>query len=157
VRDHDAPATLRWFDASRSRAALAATVIVLGAWVRLTDRAAAPTGGVLRPTPTPRARSGKAWHEMIHRYVAGTLFSIIAVTVAWAVLRRRTGPTVGPVACCSPWSVCRRFVGRADRTLLPKHDRDRHLFGAATSSLWWVVYTPNAYTPRANGDCVPLR
>jgi len=70
---------------------LAAIVVVLGAWVRLTNAGLGCPDwpgcyGHVYPTAAPAA--GKAWHEMIHRYVAGTLVFVIVVLLAWAVARR---------------------------------------------------------------------
>src|SRR5450755_2567889 len=73
-------------------ALLAAAVVVLGAWVRLTDAGlGCPDwpGCYGHVYPQSQHGFGKAWHEMIHRYFAGSLALVIAVLVAWAVWNRK--------------------------------------------------------------------
>ena len=88
-------------------AGLAFVVAVLGAWVRLTGAGlGCPDwpgcyGRILvGPDGTPLAAAiegGKAWREMVHRYVAGGLgIAILALALA-AVRNRRRGES-GPVA-----------------------------------------------------------
>lgn len=72
---------------------LCASVIVLGAWVRLTDAglgcpdwptcygALAPTSAALDPE--------KAWHEMIHRYAAAALGLVVVALAAIAIAKRK--------------------------------------------------------------------
>jgi len=80
-------------------AALAATVIVLGAWVRLTDAGLGcpdwpgcyghiypNAGATVGASSAPFA---KALHEMVHRYFATSLGLIITVLLAWSVVFRR--------------------------------------------------------------------
>jgi cytochrome c oxidase assembly protein subunit 15 len=70
-------------------AVLAGFVVVLGAWVRLTDAGlGCPDwpGCYGHIYPEAAQQAGRAWHEMIHRYVAGTLIAIIA-TLAGVGLR----------------------------------------------------------------------
>jgi cytochrome c oxidase assembly protein subunit 15 len=77
-------------------AVLAAVVVVLGAWVRLT---AAGLGcpdwpgcyGHVYPGQDLGAGAAfaKALHEMIHRYFASTLGLIIVTLAAWSVIQRR--------------------------------------------------------------------
>lgn len=90
-------------------------VVVLGAYVRLTDAGlgcpdwpgcyghVSPVGAEESPASQARfpgrpLESGKAWHEMIHRYAAGTLGCDILVIAALAIVgrtrRSRPGPTV---------------------------------------------------------------
>ncbi|MGH8290506.1 MAG: COX15/CtaA family protein [Steroidobacteraceae bacterium] len=81
-------------------------VIVLGAYVRLTDAGLgcpdwpgcyghiSPVGAEDSPTsqaefPGRPLRAGKAWHEMIHRYAAGTLGCVIIVIAALAIAARK--------------------------------------------------------------------
>jgi heme a synthase len=81
-------------------------VIVLGAYVRLTGAGLgcpdwpgcyghmSPVGAKDSPAsqaqfPGRPLQEGKAWHEMIHRYAAGTLACIITVIAALAVAARR--------------------------------------------------------------------
>src|SRR5215469_2708434 len=80
-------------------------VIVLGAYVRLTDAGlgcpdwpgcyghVSPVGAEASPASQARfpgrpLESGKAWHEMIHRYAAGTLGCVIIVIAALAITAR---------------------------------------------------------------------
>ncbi len=86
-------------------------VIVLGAYVRLTDAGlgcpdwpgcyghVSPVGAEQSPAsqaqfPGRPLEAGKAWHEMVHRYAAGTLGCIIIVIAALAITAgtRRTQP-----------------------------------------------------------------
>ena len=77
-------------------------VVVLGAYVRLTDAGlgcpdwpgcyghVSPVGAAQSPAsqaqfPGRPLQSGKAWHEMIHRYAAGTLGCVIIVIAALAI------------------------------------------------------------------------
>ena len=81
-------------------------VVVLGAYVRLTDAGlgcpdwpgcyghVSPVGAEESAAsreqfPGRPLQEGKAWHEMIHRYAAGTLASVITVIAALAVAARR--------------------------------------------------------------------
>jgi len=84
-------------------------VVVLGAYVRLTDAGlgcpdwpgcyghVSPLGAEDSPGsqtqfPGRPLQAGKAWHEMIHRYAAGTLACVITAIAALAVAGR--GPKV---------------------------------------------------------------
>ncbi|MFK8029242.1 MAG: heme A synthase [Gammaproteobacteria bacterium] len=89
---------------------LALTVIVAGAWVRLTDAGlGCPDwpgcyGNLLVPElnediqkaneayPERPVETGKAWREMIHRYMASTLGLFILVLAATAIARKRHDP-----------------------------------------------------------------
>ena len=82
---------------SIAAASLALVVVVLGAYVRLSDAGLGCPDWPLcygRPLPADIADAGahaKAWKEMAHRYVAGTLgLLIVALAVAaWRVRRSR--------------------------------------------------------------------
>lgn len=88
-------------------AGLAFTVAVLGAWVRLTGAGlGCPDwpgcyGRILvgpdNTTFAASAGGGKAWREMVHRYVAGGLGIAILVLAVAAIRNRRRGEG-GPVA-----------------------------------------------------------
>jgi cytochrome c oxidase assembly protein subunit 15 len=86
-------------------------VVVLGAYVRLTDAGLgcpdwpgcyghmSPVGAEDSPAsqaqfPDRPLQAGKAWHEMIHRYAAGTLGCVIIVIAALAITARKP-KTVG--------------------------------------------------------------
>jgi cytochrome c oxidase assembly protein subunit 15 len=74
-------------------ALLAAAVVVLGAWVRLTDAGlGCPDwpGCYGHIYPQTSHEFGKALHEMIHRYFATTLGIIIISLLVWAVWNRKT-------------------------------------------------------------------
>lgn len=80
-------------------------VVVLGAYVRLTDAGlgcpdwpgcyghVSPVGAEDSPAsqaqfPGRPLEAGKAWHEMIHRYAAGTLGCVIIAIAALAIAAR---------------------------------------------------------------------
>ena len=89
---------------------LCLVVIVLGAWVRLTDAglgcpdwpgcyghvtpagAEKVEGKIESYSPGWEYDSGKAWREMIHRYAATTLGFIIVLITAMAIAYRREKP-----------------------------------------------------------------
>ncbi len=92
--------------AARTGAALALIVVVVGAWVRLTDAGlGCPDwpgcyGQLLVPSDAQAVEQagrnferplepGKAWREMIHRYIASTLGLICLAVGALAWLNRR--------------------------------------------------------------------
>src|ERR1700730_18174178 len=91
---------LLWFRRlALAGALLAAAVVVLGAWVRLTNAGLGcpdwpgcyghiyPNAG--HGEPQTGFRFGKALHEMIHRYFAGTLVLVITILLVWAVRYRK--------------------------------------------------------------------
>src|SRR3981081_3465935 len=84
-------------------ALLAAAVVVLGAWVRLTDAGlGCPDwpGCYGHIYPHDGFRFAKALHEMIHRYVAAGLIIVITVLLVWAVrLRGDRAQPLLPAAC----------------------------------------------------------
>jgi cytochrome c oxidase assembly protein subunit 15 len=104
-----------WFvGLARAGALLALVVVMLGAWVRLTDAGlGCPDwpgcyGRLVVPHPETSAEelgtqftrpleAGKAWREMIHRYLASTL-GLICVALAAIAWRNRRDPN-------QPWRV----------------------------------------------------
>jgi cytochrome c oxidase assembly protein subunit 15 len=104
-----------WFvGLARAGALLALVVVMLGAWVRLTDAGlGCPDwpgcyGRLVVPHPETSAEglgtqftrpleAGKAWREMIHRYLASTL-GLICVALAAIAWRNRRDPD-------QPWRV----------------------------------------------------
>jgi cytochrome c oxidase assembly protein subunit 15 len=91
---------------ARAGAVLALVVVMLGAWVRLTDaglgcpdwpgcygRLVVPDAGTqpaeLGSEFTRPLEAGKAWREMIHRYLASTLGLICVALAIVALLNRR--------------------------------------------------------------------
>jgi heme a synthase len=130
-------------------AVLAAVVVVLGAWVRLTDAGlGCPDwpGCYGHLYPTAGHPVGKAWHEMIHRYVAGSLVVIITTLLLWAVIRAkdRNQPLI-PVALLFAVVCLQATLGALTVTMLLKPlIVTAHLFGglATLSLLWWLSITP---------------
>ncbi|MDP9013111.1 MAG: COX15/CtaA family protein [Pseudomonadota bacterium] len=134
-------------------AILAAIVVVLGAWVRLTNAGlGCPDWPGCYGHLYPRSghAAGKAWHEMIHRYVAGTLVAIIAVLLAWAVARRRDrGQPLLPVALLFVVVFLQAALGALTVTMLLKPlIVTAHLFGGLTTLglLWWLSIPPECRT-----------
>ena len=96
--------------------ALCLVVVVLGAWVRLTDAglgcpdwpgcyghvtpagAERNEGKIESYSPGWEYDSGKAWREMIHRYAATALGFIIILITAIAIAYRRERPVSIPLA-----------------------------------------------------------
>jgi len=71
---------------------LAACVVVLGAWVRLTDAGlGCPDwpGCYGHAFPQTTHHFAQAVHEMVHRYFASTLGLIIVSLLGWAIVNRR--------------------------------------------------------------------
>ncbi|MEM7406077.1 MAG: COX15/CtaA family protein [Pseudomonadota bacterium] len=163
---------------SLAATAIAVCVVVLGAWVRLTDAglgcpdwpgcyghigvpdtpeevAAANAAYPERPVETQ-----KAWNEMIHRYLASFLGLVILV-IAWLALKERNRPhqlvalPLGLVALV----ILQGLMGMWTVTLLLKPAVvTAHLLGgmATTSLLFWLAlrhgrlftYNQNAATAR---------
>jgi heme a synthase len=137
-------------------AMLAAAVVVLGAWVRLTNAGLGcpdwpgcyghiyPNAGL--GDPQTGFRFGKALHEMIHRYFAGTLVLVITILLVWAVRYRkdRDQPLIPPALLFVV--VCFQGVlGALTVTLLLKPlIVTAHLFGGLTTLglLWWLSLHP---------------
>ena len=101
----------RWYRRLLSVALLLTlTVVVLGAWVRLTDAglgcpdwpgcygqigvpaSADAVAAANAAYPERPVESGKAWREMIHRYAASTL-GLVIVALAMLAFRNRADPT----------------------------------------------------------------
>lgn len=133
-------------------AVLAAAVVVLGAWVRLTDAGLGcpdwpgcyghiyPNAGHV--SAQGGFQFGKALHEMIHRYFAGTLVAVIAVLLTWAVRfrRDREQPFV-PVALLFVIVCLQGALGALTVTLLlTPLIVTAHLLGGLTTLgiLWWL-------------------
>jgi heme a synthase len=148
---------LLWFRRlALAGALLAAAVVVLGAWVRLTNAGLGcpdwpgcyghiyPNAG--HGDPHTGFRFGKALHEMIHRYFAGTLVLTITILLVWAVRYRkdRDQPLIPPallfVVVCLQGA-----LGALTVTLLLKPlIVTAHLFGGLTTLglLWWLSLDP---------------
>jgi cytochrome c oxidase assembly protein subunit 15 len=138
-------------------ALLAATVVVLGAWVRLTDAGlGCPDwpGCYGHLYPQVEHGFGKALHEMIHRYFATTLGIIIISLLLWAVWNRRnrSQPLI-PVAMLLVIVCLQGTLGALTVTrLLKPLIVTAHLLGGLTTLgiLWWLSLTPQPgpLTPR---------
>jgi cytochrome c oxidase assembly protein subunit 15 len=140
-------------------ALLAATVVVLGAWVRLTDAGlGCPDwpGCYGHLYPQVDHGFGKALHEMIHRYFAGALISIIAGLLAWAVWdRKNRDQPLLPVAFLFVIVCLQGTLGALTVTrLLKPLIVTAHLLGGLTTLaiLWWLSLTPEtgSLEPRAS-------
>jgi cytochrome c oxidase assembly protein subunit 15 len=135
-------------------ALLAAAVVVLGAWVRLTDAGlGCPDWPGCYGHVYPNAGHtdahmgfGKALHEMIHRYFAGTLVLTIAILLAWAVrFRKDRDQPLMPVAMLFAIVCLQGALGALTVTLLLKPlIVTAHLLGGLTTLgiLWWLSLTP---------------
>jgi len=144
-------------------AGLAAAVVVLGAWVRLTNAGlGCPDwpgcyGHVYPNTGLPDAQSGiafaKALHEMIHRYVATSLGMIIVILAVWALRFRhdRDQPVIPAVLVFAV--VCLQgALGALTVTLLLRPlIVTAHLLGGLTTLgllCWLALPAANRLTPR---------
>ncbi len=137
-------------------ALLAAAVVVLGAWVRLTDAGLGCPDwpgcyGHIYPHADPVEpqrgfQFGKALHEMVHRYFAGTLGVIITILLIWAVRFRadRNQPLI-PVTALFVVVCFQAALGALTVTMLLKPlIVTAHLLGGLTTLglLWWLSLTP---------------
>ena len=153
-------------------AALALLVIVFGAFVRLTDaglgcpdwpgcygRPAVPAAAAIDPGDERWAgralETGKAWREMIHRYLAAAL-GLGIVVLALAAWRRRRDVTV-PLLLV-PLVIFQGLLGMWTVTLLLKPVVVcAHLIGGLTilALLWW--HTLDAWATAAGASRPQLR
>jgi cytochrome c oxidase assembly protein subunit 15 len=150
----DPQTRLKWFRRlALGGAALAATVVVLGAWVRLTDAGlGCPDwpGCYGHIYPHADHNFSKALHEMIHRYFASSLGIVIVSLLVWAVWNRKDGEQPRLVVLFLFILVCLQgALGALTVTLLLKPlIVTAHLLGGLTTLgiLWWLSLTP-AKTP----------
>ena len=148
---------LNWFRRlALAGALLAAAVVVLGAWVRLTDAGLGCPDwpgcyGHVYPNAGHAAASssgqfGKALHEMIHRYFAGTVVVVISLLLLWtARFRNDSGQPLIPVALLFVIACLQAALGALTVTLLLKPlIVTAHLLGGLTTLglLWWLSLTP---------------
>jgi heme a synthase len=148
---------LLWFRRlALAGALLAAAVVVLGAWVRLTDAGlgcpdwpgcyghAYPNAG--HAEAQSALRFAKALHEMVHRYFATTLGLVIVVLLGWAVrFRRDRDQPLVPVALLFVVVCLQGALGALTVTLLLKPlIVTAHLLGGLTTLglLWWLSQNP---------------
>lgn len=139
-----------WFRRIALAGALLATiVVVLGAWVRLTDAGlGCPDWPGCYGHVFPEAGRGfhKALHEMIHRYFATTLGVVIMVLLSWAVANRKTrGQPLGAAVALFVMVCVQGALGALTVTMLLKPlIVTSHLLGGLTtlSILWWLSMEP---------------
>ena len=135
-------------------ALLAFSVVVLGAWVRLTDAGlGCPDwpGCYGHLYPQTGQQVVKAWHEMVHRYAAGTLIVIIFSLLLLAALNHRNrGQPLTPVAFLFTVVLLQGVLGALTVTqLLKPLIVTGHLFGGLTTLalLCWLAMTPEQRNP----------
>jgi heme a synthase len=137
---------LMWFRRlAFAGALLAAAVVVLGAWVRLTDAGlGCPDWPGCYGHVYPN--SSKAMHEMIHRYFAGTLVIAIAMLLAWTLrFRKDRGQPSIAVALLFVIVCLQAVLGALTVTLLLKPlIVTAHLLGGLSTLalLWWLSLEP---------------
>jgi cytochrome c oxidase assembly protein subunit 15 len=140
----------RWFRRlALAGALLAALVVVLGAWVRLTDAGlGCPDwpGCYGHLYPQTHIEFGKALREMIHRYFATTLGLVIATLLVWALVNRRDrDQPVAPVLALFVVVCLQGLLGAKTVTLLlTPLIVTGHLLGGLTTLglLWWLSLAP---------------
>src|ERR1700728_778992 len=130
-------------------ALLAGCVVVLGAWVRLTDAGlGCPDlpGCYGHAFPQTTHHVAQAVHEMVHRYFASTLGAIIVALLAWAWHNRKhPAQPVKPVAVLFLLVCIQGALGMKTVTLLLQPlIVTAHLLGGLTTLalLWWLSLTP---------------
>src|ERR1700730_7402620 len=142
-------------------ALLAAAVVVLGAWVRLTDAGLGcpdwpgcyghiyPNAGDADPRSS--VHFAKALHEMIHRYFATSLGLVVTTLLGWAVLfRADRGQPLLPAALAFVVVCLQGTLGALTVTLLLKPlIVTAHLIGGLTTLglLWWLSLEPEGRQP----------
>ncbi len=145
---------------------LALCVVVLGAWVRLSDaglgcpdwpgcyghldvpRVEAEVDAANQAWPERPVDAAKAWKEMLHRYVAGALGLLIAAIAAVAIRRRRRGVPIGLPLALAGLVIFQALLGMWTVTLLLKPLIVlAHLLGGLTllAMLAWLAL---AHAPR---------
>ncbi len=157
--------SLRWFRrAARLGAVLAAVVVIVGAWVRLTDAGLGcpdwpgcyghvhPAGVLNRVSEVNAAYPSrpfvyqKALHEMVHRYIATTLGLVIIGLALFAYWNRRdhAQPRVLPFVVLGLVCVQGTLGALTVTLLLTPVIVTSHLLGglSTTGLLWWLSLTP---------------
>jgi cytochrome c oxidase assembly protein subunit 15 len=141
---------LLWFRRlARAGALLAAGVVVLGAWVRLTNAGlGCPDwpGCYGHLFPENAHHFAEAVHEMVHRYFASTLGAIIVALLVFAwVNRRGRGQPLTAVAVLFVLVCLQGTLGMKTVTLLLQPlIVTAHLLGglATLGLLWWLSIEP---------------
>lgn len=138
---------------SIAAACLAFVVIVVGAYVRLSDAGLGCPDWPLcygRPVPAPMADAaahGKAWKEMAHRYIAGALGMLIFILLFTSLRLRRARALVAAIAALV---VFQATLGMWTVTMLLKPAIvTAHLLGgmALLALLVWLVLSQRAFAP----------
>ena len=152
----------RWYTRLLAFATLLALcVVVLGAWVRLTDAGLGCPDWpgcygslIVEDSATARAQakaefpdrpleSGKAWREMIHRYIAATLgFAIVLIAALACINRKQPGQPVAVPLILLGLVIFQGLLGMWTVTLLLKPVIVMaHLLGglATTGLLFWLL------------------
>jgi heme a synthase len=141
---------LLWFRClARAGALLAAGVVVLGAWVRLTNAGlGCPDwpGCYGHLFPQNAHHFAEAVHEMVHRYFASTLGAIIVALLVFAWLNRRgRGQPLLAVALLFLLVCLQGALGMKTVTLLLQPlIVTAHLLGGLSTLglLWWLSIEP---------------
>jgi cytochrome c oxidase assembly protein subunit 15 len=141
---------VRWFRRiALAGAVLAAFVVVLGAWVRLTDAGlGCPDWPGCYGHVFPQVEHGfaKALHEMVHRYFATSLGLVICVLLVWAIVNRRDrGQPLTAVIVLFGLVCLQGSLGALTVTLLLKPlIVTAHLLGGLSTLalLWWLSLQP---------------
>jgi len=141
---------LLWFRRlARAGALLAAGVVVLGAWVRLTNAGlGCPDwpGCYGHLFPQNAHHFAEAVHEMVHRYFASTLGAIIVALLVFAWLNRRVrGQPLLAVALLFLLVCLQGALGMKTVTLLLQPlIVTAHLLGGLSTLglLWWLSIVP---------------
>jgi heme a synthase len=135
-------------------AVLAGCVVVLGAWVRLTDAGlGCPDwpGCYGHLYPQTNHQFSKALHEMVHRYFATTLGAVITVLFVWALLNRKhRGQPLVPVALLFVVVCVQGALGALTVTLLLRPlIVSAHLLGGLSTLglLCWLSIQPQRRQP----------
>lgn len=158
----------RW---ARFGALLAAIVVVVGAWVRLTNAGLGcpdwpgcyghvHPAQVVEQVDTANAAYAsrpfdyrKALHEMVHRYIASTLGLVVLglAVYAWRHRRQPRQPTVLPFLLPVVIGAQGALGAFTVTLLLTPIVVTSHLLGGLTtlSMLWWLSLTPEDRSPTA--------
>ncbi len=157
--------SLRWFRrAARLGAVLAIIVVVVGAWVRLTNAGLGCPDwpgcyGHVHPAQVDAAAANsdaayavrsfnyqKAMHEMVHRYIAGALLLVVLGLAGVAYWNRRdpAQPRVLPFVVLAVVLVQAALGAYTVTLLVVPLVVTLHLVGGLTTLalLWWLSLTP---------------
>jgi len=161
LRDPDS--TVTWMPRIALGAVLLGfAVVVLGAYVRLTTAGLGCPDwpgcyGHIAPTSTA-VDVGKAWREMLHRYLAGSLVILTLILAAMAFSQKRArspgGVNVPLTLAVVATIIVQALLGMLTVTwqVAPQIVTLHLLFGMTTLGLlWWLWLTLDARIPRTTG------